>query len=166
MRSDGAFRAPDRVSCDITMSAGGWTLPWDEVVVIPPDAWIDMGEGWTPTTPSDPAVTDDLRQFCPGSNLFWEGFLPLNLAGIPGQPAFMNGVLATRLSLKGQVQSLPILGAIPEGADVQTFDIWVAQSGGWLVALEFDATVDGEPMRIQVDVTDPNNPTISVNPPM
>jgi hypothetical protein len=72
--------------------------------------------------------------------------------------------LAVRLSLKGQVQSLPVLGAIPEGAVVQTFDIWVAQSGGWLVALEFDATVDGVPLRIGVDVT--NDPTVEVTPPI
>jgi hypothetical protein len=165
--STGEFEAPDRVSCDITMSAGGWTVPWDKVVVIPPDAWFDMGSGWTHTTPSDPIVDGDLRQFCPGSSLFWEGFLPLDLTGIPPrQVTFINGVWAVPLSLKGRVQSIPLFGVIPEGADVQTFDIWVAQDGGWLVALEFDATVDGEPMRMQVNVTNPNDPTISVVPPM
>ena len=138
----------------------------DKVVVIPPDAWIDMGSGWTHTAPSDTTVDDDLRQLCPGSSRFWEGFLPLNLGGIPGQPAFINGVLATRLSLKGVVQSMPILGVIPEGADVQTFNIWVAQSGGWLVALQFDGTVDGAPTQIQVDVTNPNDPNISVVKPI
>jgi hypothetical protein len=144
----------------------GMTFPMDKLVVIPPDAWIDMGSGWTHTTPSDTTVDSDLRQLCPGSSLFWEGFLPLDVGGISGQTAFKNGVLATRLSLKGVVQSLPILGGIPEGADVQTYDIWVAQAGGWLVALKFDATVDGEPLGIQIDVTNPNDPTISVNPPM
>jgi hypothetical protein len=163
----GELEAPDRVHCAITMSAGGMTLPWDKVVVIPPDAWYDMGSGWTHTTPSDPIVDGDLRQFCPGSSLFWEGFLPLDLAGIPpGQVTFINGVLATRLSLKGVVQSIPILGVIPPDVTVDTFYIWVAQSGGWLVALEFDATVDGEPTRIRVDVTNPNDRTISVDPPM
>jgi hypothetical protein len=139
----------------------------DKLVVIPPDAWYDMGSGWTHTTPSDPIVDGDLRQFCPGSSLFWEGFLPLDLAGIPpGQVTFINGVLATRLSLKGVVQSIPILGVIPPDVTVDTFYIWVAQSGGWLVALEFDATVDGEPTRIRVDVTNPNDRTISVDPPI
>jgi hypothetical protein len=166
----GELEAPDGVSCDITMSAGGMTLPLDKVVVIPPDAWIDMGSGWTHTTPSDPAVTDDLRWFCPGSSLFWEGFLPLDLTGIPGQPDFKNGVLATRLSLKGVVHSLPFFGPIPPEATVNTFDIWVAQAGGWLVALEFDAieTADeGGTLedRIRVNVTNPNDPTISVNAP-
>jgi len=165
--SEGAFKAPDRVACDITMSAGGMTLPWDKVVVIPPDAWYDMGSGWTHTTPSDPIVDGDLRQFCPGSSLFWEGFLPLDLTGIPPrQVTFINGVWAVPLSLKGMVQSIPILEVIPPDATVNTFDIWVAQNGGWLVALEFDATFDGEPMRIRVDVTNPNDLTIHVDPPM
>jgi len=141
----------------------------DKLVVIPPDAWIDMGSGWTHTTASDPIVEGDLRQFCPGSSLFWEGFLPLDLTGIPGQPDFKNGVLATRLSLKGAVPSIPsipVLGPIPPEATVSTFNIWVAQAGGWLVALEFDATVDGEAMRIRVNVTNPNDPTISVVQPI
>jgi len=165
--SRGEFEALGRVRCAITASAGGMTLPWNNVVVIPPDAWYDMGSGiWTQTTPSDPNVDGDLRQFCPGSSLFWEGFLPLDLTGISGQPEFKNGVLAVRLSLKGVVQSLPVLGPIPDGSTVNTFDIWVAQAGGWLVALEFDATVDGEPMRIRVNVTNPNDPNIHVVPPM
>jgi len=172
--SEGAFKAPDRVACDITMSAGGMTLPWDKVVVIPPDAWYDMGSGWTPTTPSDPIVDSDLRQFCPGSSLFWEGFLPRDLTGIPGQPDFKNGVLATRLSLKGVVWSLPVLGVIPPDAIVDTFYIWVAQSGGWLVALQFDGTfpadgsggTSGDRIQMQVDVTDPNDLTIHVDPPI
>jgi len=172
-RSDGLFKTPDRVSCDITVSAGGRTFPWNNLVVIPPDAWYDMGSGWTHTTPSDPIVVGDLRQFCPGSSLFWEGFLPRDLTGIPGQPDFKNGVLATRLSLKGVVWSLPVLGVIPSDATVNTFDVWVAQNGGWLVALQFDGTfpadgsggTSGDRIQMQVDVTNPNDPAISVDPP-
>jgi len=162
--SEGAFKAPDRIRCDLAMSGGGMSFTWERVVVIPPDAWIDTGSGWTHTTPSDTTVDGDLRQFCPGSSLFWEGFLPRDLAGIQGQIASRNGVLAVRLSLKGQVQSVPVWGPIAADATVNTFDIWVAQDGGWLVALEFDATVDGVPLRIGVDVT--NDPTVEVNAPI
>jgi hypothetical protein len=164
--SQGAFKAPDRVSCDLTAHVGGMTFPMDKLVVIGNDAWVDSGSGWTATTASDPIVVGDL-ELCPGSSLFWEGFLPLDLTGIPPrQVTFINGVWAVPLSLKGVAQSIPILGVIPPEATVDTFDIWVAQDGGWLVALEFDATVDGEPMRIRVDVTHPNDPTINVVPPM
>ena len=157
--SRGEFEAPDRVHCAITASAGGMAFT-TSVIVIGDEAWVDG----TPTPPSE--VDSDLRQFCPGSSLFWEGFLPLDLTGIPPrQVTFINGVWAVPLSLKGRVQSIPFFGVIPEGADVQTFDIWVAQSGGWLVALQFDATFGGDPMRIRVDVTNPNDPAISVNPP-
>ena len=157
--SRGEFEAPDRVHCAIIASAGGMTFT-TSVIVIGDEAWVDG----TPTPASE--VVGDLTLFCPGSSLFWEGFLPLDLTGIPGQPDFKNGVLATRLSLKGVVQSIPILGVIPADATVNTFDIWVAQAGGWLVALEFDATVDGEPMRIRVNVTNPNDPNIHVVPPV
>ena len=166
--SEGAFKKPpDSIRCDLAISGGSTKVTWERIVVIGGDAWIDIGSGWTHTTPSDTTVDGDLRQFCPGYGPFWEGFLPRDLAGIQGQIASRNGVLATRLSLKEQAQSIPsipVLGAIPEGADVQTFDIWVAQSGGWLVALEFDATVDGVPLRIGVDVT--NDPTVEVNAPI
>jgi hypothetical protein len=157
--SEGAFKKPpDSIRCDLAISGFTW-----KVVVIGDDAWVDG----THTMASDPTVVGDLTQLCPGYGPFWEGFLPLDLEGIQGQIAFRNGVLATRLSLKGQgqVQSLPVLGTSLEGADVQTFDIWVAQDGGWLVALEFDATFGDVPVRIQVDVKSPNDPTIQVNPP-
>jgi hypothetical protein len=159
MTSAGEFETPDRVDCAITASAGGMTFT-TSVIVIGDEAWVDG----TPALASE--VDGDLRQFCPGSSLFWEDLdLPADLGSIPGQVVHENGVLAVRLSLKGVVESLPALGLIPEGADVQTFDIWVAQDGDWLVALEFDATVDGDPMRIRVDVTNPNDSTISVEPP-
>jgi len=171
VRSGGEFEAPDRVHCAITGSALGMTFDMGKLIVIPPDAWIDTGSGWTHTTPSDPtwpAIVGDLTQLCPGYGPFWEGFLPLgDLGSIEQHSDPSKGVPAVRLSLKGQAQSIPsipVLGAIPEGADVQTFDIWVAQSGGWLVALEFDATVDGVPLRIGVDVT--NDPTVEVNAPI
>jgi hypothetical protein len=152
--SRGEFQAPDRVHCAITMSGGGTTLT-TSAIVIGDHAWVDG----TPTPASE--VAGLLKQFCPGYGPFWEGFLPLDLGGIQGQTAFVNGVWALRLSLVGQVQSIPMLEVIPPGA---TLNIWVAQSGGWLVALQFDATVDGEPIRIRVDVTNPNA-SITVNPP-
>ena len=155
--SEGAFKAPD-VSCTVTWSGGDLTVA-TSVVVIGNDAWVNG----TPTTADDPSVVSNL-EFCPGSSHFWEGFLPLgNLGDIEQHSDPSKGVPAVRLSLKRVVPSIPFFGTIPEGADVQTFDIWVAQDGGWLVALEFDATVDGVPLRIGVDVTNPNDPTIQVN---
>jgi hypothetical protein len=171
IHSEGAFKAPDGIRCDLTARAGGMTFPMDKLIVIGDDAWIDTGSEWTPVPANDPNVVGDL-QLCPGSSLFWEGFLPLeDLGGIQGQVAFRNGVLAVRLSLKGVVQSLPILGVIPPEATVNTFDIWVAQAGGWLVALQFDGTfpadgtgaTSGDRIQLQVDVT--NDPTVSINPP-
>jgi len=169
--SSGDFKAPN-VSCTVTMSFGGMAFDTD-VVVIPPKAWLDAGEGWTPLPADDPSVVENLR-LCPGSSLFWEGFLPLDLAGIEQHLDLSKGVPAVRVSLKGVVHSLPFFGSIPPEATVDTFDIWVAQAGGWLVALEFDGTfpadgtggTSGDRIQMQVNVTNPNDLNIHVDPPM
>ncbi|MCJ7811444.1 MAG: hypothetical protein MUP62_04575, partial [Dehalococcoidia bacterium] len=144
--------------------AGGMRFPWDNLVVIPPDAWIYV-EGWIHTDPSDPLIDLD-RPLCPGFSEFWEGLaLPADLGSIQGQLVFINGVWAVRLSLVGLVQSLPSIGFIPPGGTVDTFDIWLAQDGGWLVAVEFHGTTgEGDPVGMRVDVT--NNPGIQVNAPI
>jgi hypothetical protein len=162
--SSGDFEAPN-VSCAVTLSFFGQQVE-TQVVVIPPDAWINMGEGWTATTADDPSVLNSL-DLCPGSSRFWQGFLPLDVGSIEQHLDPSKGVPAVRVSLKGVVGSLPFFGPIPPEATVNTFDIWVAQSGGWLVALEFDATetADGGGAvqdRMQVGVTNPNDPTITV----
>jgi len=177
--SSGKFKAPDRTSCAVTGSVGGMTSDMGKVVVIGNDAWVDVGLGWTHTQANDPSAVENL-ELCPGSSLFWESLqLPADLGGIQGQPVTINGVAAVRLSLAGLAQSLPSLGIIPlglEGATIHRFDIWVAQDGGWLVALALDASVYGElvgdsggvsgaAIRVRVDVTNPNDASIRVDPP-
>jgi hypothetical protein len=154
IRSTGAFQAPDRMSCAMTGSALGFTFDMDKLVVIGNDAWLDAGLGWASTTAGDPGVVADLES-CPGSNVFWQSLgLPGDLGGLQGPVTTVNGVAAVRVSLLG-------LGLVPpdsQGATVRTFDLWVAQDGGWVVALASDVSVS--------DVTSPNNPSISVVPPV
>jgi hypothetical protein len=166
--SSGDFEAPS-VSCAVTLSFFGSSFE-AQVVVIPPNAWINVGDKWTPTTPDDPNVLNNL-DLCPGSSRFWEGFLPLDVGSIEQHSDSSKGVPAVRLSLKGVVPSIPFFGPISSEETVNTFDIWVAQSGGWLVALQYDATETADEGgtvedRMQVNVTRPNDPTIHVVKPI
>ena len=90
--SEGAFKKPpDSIRCDLAISGGSTKVTWERIVVIGGDAWIDIGSEWTPTNPTDEGLVNDLTQYCPGSSLFWEGFLPRDLAGIQGQIASRIG---------------------------------------------------------------------------
>jgi len=183
--SKGAFEAPDRVSCAIAGSVGPMTFGMADVVVIGNDAWINLGEGWTATTASDPNVVENLK-LCPGSSVFWDSFeLPEDLSDIQGEPVTVNGIAAVRLSLAGLVEVLPILGIKPSelaGITIHAFDIWLAQDGAWVVALASDVTVaeslggtSGVPsgtadgsvrIRMRVDVTNANDVSIHVDQPI
>ena len=131
------------------------------VVVIPADAWLNG----TPTSASDQSVLDNLES-CPGSSLFWEGFLPLDLGGIEQHVDLSKGVPAVRLSLKGVVQSLPVLGRHPGGRRRSNLRHLGGPgrrlAGGPGIRRHLRSAYR---LHMQVDVTNPNDPTISVNPP-
>jgi hypothetical protein len=173
LRSSGAFEAPDSMSCVVSGSAGGFTFDMGKLVIIGNSAWLDLGSGWAPAGTSDPGVVDNL-ELCPSSAVFWQNLgLPGDLGGIQGPVMMVNGVEAVRVSVAGLVQSLPGLGIIPsglEGATVRTFDMWVAQDGGWVVAAALDAAFSDEEgdarIQMRVDVTSPNDQSISVVPPI
>ena len=182
---EGEFEAPDRLGCTISGSLGGAEVGGEELVVIGEDAWLDTGAGFQATSADDSNVVDDLG-LCPGSPHFWEGFDFLqNPSTIPGQPDTMNGVDATRYALGEAAEALKSLGFLPtelEGMTINTFDVWVAEDGGWPVALDMDITADaqaaadtfgipageaGQQARItmRVDITDVNASDIHVEPP-
>jgi hypothetical protein len=183
---DGEFEAPDRLGCTISGSLSGSAVGSDELVVIGDNAWLDTGEGFQTTTSDDPNVVQDLA-LCPGSPRFWEGFDFIKEPGsLPGQPDTKNGVDTLRYSLGNAVEALKSIGFLPaelEGMTITTFDVWVAQDGGWAVALDVDITADaqaaattfglplgeaGQQARItmRVDITDVNATDIHVEPPV
>jgi hypothetical protein len=183
---EGEFEAPDRLGCTISGSLSGTEVGEDNLVVIGEDAWLDTGGGFEATSADDSAVVDDLG-LCPGSPRFWAGFDFLqDPSTIPGQPDTMNGVNATRYALGEAAEALKSLGFLPaelEGMTINTFDVWVAEDGGWPVALDMDITADaqaaaetfgipageaGQQARItmRVDITDVNAGDIHVAPPV
>ena len=182
---EGEFEAPDRLGCTISGSLGGAAVGSDELVVIGDDAWLDAGDGFEATTADDPNVEEDLA-LCPGSPAFWEDFDFIQDPGLlHGQPDTKNGVDTIRYSLGNAVEALKSIGFLPaelEGMTINTFDVWVAEDGGWAVALDVDLTADAQAaaetfglplgeagqeahITMQVDITDVNATDIHVEPP-
>ncbi len=185
--SEGAFQAPDRLSCSISIALGGLSLGTSEMIIIGDDAWIDSGDGFQSTSADDFDVVDDL-DLCPGSPLFWEDydvyFDPTMLQGLPDTK---NGVVATRYPIGEVFQALAPLGFLPpeaEGVSINVFDVWLATDGGWPVAMnmdmsanaetfagEFGLPLGGEPgqqgrITLRVDISDVNSAGILIEPPL
>jgi hypothetical protein len=186
LTSEGEFEAPGRLGCTISVSISGSTLGKDELVVVGDDAWLDMGQGFEATSADSTNVVGDLA-LCPGSPAFWKGFDFVQEPGpLPGEPDTINGVHAIRYSLGNAVEALKSIGLLPpelEGVEINTFDVWVAEDGGWVVALDVDVSADaqaaaetfGLPLEegvqqaritMQADITDVNAADIHVEEPL
>jgi hypothetical protein len=156
------------------------------VVVIGDDAWIDTGAGFRATTANDPVVAGAVAT-CPGSASFWEDFnLAAELRLTVGEPDVANGVPALRYRVGESLGTLASFGFLPpklQGVTIHTYDVWLAEDGGWLVSLIMDISVDtaklgeqlgfpteepGQQVRLKMrlDITDPNSPDIRIEPPL
>jgi len=182
---EGDFEGPDRLRCVISGSLAGMDIGRDELVVIGEDAWLDSGEGFEATTADDSDVVDDL-DLCPGSPVFWQDFDFLKDPGsLQGEPDTKNGVDATLYALGEAAEALESIGFLPpdlEGLTINTFDVWLAEDGGWPVALDMDMSADaaaagdifGLPsedgaqeahITMRVDITDINDEAVHVEEP-
>jgi hypothetical protein len=186
LSSEGEFEAPDRMGCTVSASLSGFNVSEDELVVVGDDAWLDTGEGFQATTADDSDVLQDLG-LCPGSPTFWQDFTFIQDPGaLSGEPDTKNGVDALRYSLGNAAAALESIGFLPselEGVTINTFDVWVAEDGGWPLAIDVDITADaqaasdmfglplaeaGQQARItmRVDITDVNAADIHVEEPL
>jgi hypothetical protein len=185
LTAEGEFEAPDRLRCTISGTLGGVAIGKDELIVIGEDAWLDGGDGFEATSADDPDVVDDL-DLCPGSPAYWEDFDAIqDTTTISGVSETINGVAATRYRMGEAVEALKAVGFLPselEGVTMTTLDFWLAEDGGWPVALSIDISLDaaaaeeafGMPVtegsqqariEIRVDITDANDEDIHVEPP-
>lgn len=78
-----------------------------------------------------------------------------------------NGVQANHLRVDAaKLAALPSASAIPSDLKM---DLWIAQSGDYVVALDFSATVDisgtATPISMKLDVSNVNDAGLKVNPP-
>jgi hypothetical protein len=172
----GEFEAPDSVFCRIIDQVGDLELPVIQLVVTGEGAWLDIGWGVAHVSRNDLRVTDTLRQ-CPGSPAAWDAsFLTPTLSA--GVQETVNGVAALRYSLAGTVGTPASFGVLPsdmEGWTINTYDVWLAEDGGWLVrfvedlSLDFDESAEDVLLGravVRVDITNPNSTDIHVEPPV
>lgn len=183
--SEGEFEAPDRLRCLIITSLGDLAEFEENLVVIGDDAWMHTGEEFQATGPDDAEILDNL-DLCPGSPVFWEGFALSDLTPLVGEPEMVNDVAAVRYRLDEAADNLRRIGFLPpeaEGMTVNAFDVWLAEDGGWPVAVDFDVLANAEVaaesfalpiadsgqelrLRMRLDITDTNSPDIHVEPPI
>ncbi len=185
IEAEGAFEAPHSLSCTLTGTFAALTFR-EGLVLIGDDAWFDDGSGLEEADADDPDVVDAL-DLCPGSPVFWEDFDFLSdTGGLQGLPETKNGVASLRYPLGEAFEALGSVGFLPpevSGVTVSRFDVWLAEDGGWPVALDVDMSADsqafaevfglpldgeaGQQARIRMlaDITDANDPGISVETP-
>ncbi|GAG31307.1 unnamed protein product, partial [marine sediment metagenome] len=111
--SEGDFEAPDRCSCDVTLTTGTGSLEFqveDHIIVIGDDAWVYEGDDWSETTPSEKS---GLLEMCPACPSFWEGY-SLEPPQLPGEHETKNGVSAIHYSLAELCEALLGVGWMPE----------------------------------------------------
>ncbi len=126
------------------------------IVVIGDEAWSGTGDELTPM-PSELA-TGMLAAFDP--MLLFGGFAQAgawqnaNDQGVEER----NGVQARHFRIDDG-SFLGAVGGMPDGASI---DAWIAEDGGFLVALEI---LDGEGSGYVVNVTDVNDPSIQIERP-
>jgi branched-chain amino acid transport system substrate-binding protein len=180
---EGDFEAPGSCSCDISASMWGIPIIEQRVIVIDNTAWIDTGDGWHETTPSDPEVVETVGM-CPACPSFWED-AAVEPPSLPGEHETKNSVPAIHYTLAELYEGLAGIGLIPEemeGVSIETFDIWLAKDGKWLVCLDMEICVEAEAIEeeigmpvdeidsvcieMSINITDANDTGIQVNAPL
>ncbi len=182
LSAEGAFEGRDRLSCTLNISIAGLEIV-QRIIIVGEDGWLHEGRGFQTFASTDPEIVDDLDT-CPGSPLFWEDFDFSDLGAVRGEPETKNGVASRHISLDDLLGAAPAFGFSPEelaAVTVHAADVWVARDGGWPLSLhmDFEAPPDffggdfpfqlrpGRTVRatLTVNITDVNDPSISVEPP-
>lgn len=129
----------------------------DRIVVIGDEAWMGSGDDLEPVPPA--MSTAMLAAFDPF--LLFAGFT--QAAAWDGAEDLgtedRNGVSARH----HRIDDSTAFGSIPQMPDGASIDIWVAEDGGYLIALEVVGE-DGDDGFV-VDVSDINDPSLSVQRP-
>ncbi|MCH7811903.1 MAG: hypothetical protein IH958_04660 [Chloroflexi bacterium] len=180
----GDFESPDRHAFTHNVRLGQTDLP-RSAVIIGEEVWYRLGDlEWRETTLGDPDVSD----------LLADSFTTVR-SDFLGGPAFAkvresvrrltpiqesaNGVAAShyQVSATGRAFFAALLEQeeLLRSLDDITWDLWLADDGGWPVRLLVTATVpNGIPSldlegavewELRIDVSQPNDPALSVAPP-
>jgi hypothetical protein len=167
---EGAFVAPDRTQTQVSASLGDLKLE-EESITVGGQTWLKTGDNWVEGEPQF-----QLSDFSPASLL--EGLGPDQLRLLKPEKETVNGVDSLRYNIdRADVETLSGLGALlgqdgdlanlPEEFSV---DLWLAEDGGWPVRVTMTArgTMNGSDemsLDFSMDITDVNDPNISIEPP-
>jgi hypothetical protein len=167
---EGAFVAPDRSQVHVNADVGGVKLE-EESITVGGQAWVKTGGNWVE---GDPQFK--LGDVSPASLL--ECLDAEQLQRFKPSKQTVNGVDTLRYSIdQAGIEALGCSGAVlgqgaaPEGLpEDSSMELWLAENGGWPVRLTVTARgvmERGEEMNLNfsLDVTDANDPDISIEPP-
>jgi hypothetical protein len=182
--TEGDFQSPDRHAFTYSTQWGGGSLS-ESAVIIGDQAWVRRGDGAWQTTASDDPQTATLLASAYTS--FEPNFLAgaefdevrANVRRLPSAEELVNGVLTNHYQV-GQA-GLAFLEAFLGGGGISSdvedlsWELWLAQDGGWPVRLLAKATIatDLEILRelnlsapstwiLRIDLSRPNDPALTV----
>ena len=172
----------DAFTCDLTLGLGGFTVT-QRVFGTPESVWIDDGFGFQEVAPFSPEATS-ATSLCPASPLFWAGFGPMPPAAtFEAEIEDFNGVPSKKLDMTALLDSLSGFGFSElEGVSFEQAVAWIADPGDWVSGIEMTMNVEPEAatlmwglpadpdagptqMAFQVAVFNPDDPTLTVDPP-
>ena len=173
-------RVGEAFECTATVVLAETTVVTSTIVTLD-GAWIDDGEGYQE---ADIETITDVVSSCPLHPVFWADFdTSLCPTDMTGTAETVNGIPAQRVDLSATAELATCMRftADLEGADFAQYDTWLADDGGWIVALTMDAALDAEAasrafgglpeegvtaeLSMAVEIADVNDPSLVVEAP-
>lgn len=143
----------------------GGASPLDMIVIDGEGAWIKQGDTWSAPQGGTDLYLSVFDFFAPDRivSTYRLGLYAANFAEQGSEER--NGVSSTHFHLDASGISGPGSENFPDDG---TFDLWVANDGGYLVSLVFGGTdpETGERSDLTMDVSRVNDPSISIEAPI
>ncbi len=162
--------------CVATVNAAGTSMEM-AVVATPETIWLDQGYGFEESGPFDSNV-QTVVGICPASPTFWMGFGEVPWAAMTGEPDTVNGIPAQRVDFTAMAGAMDLGalaalmgGGVGSGMDIDEAVFWIADPGGWPVAMQvgmvmLDLEGMGDvPISMHYEINTVNDPSLSVQVP-
>lgn len=185
--TEGTFQSPDRHAFTYSTRSGGASLT-ESAVIIGDQVWIRRGdEAWREVPGGDEQTSELLSS---AYTSFEPNFLSgaefdevrENVRHLPSAEEVVNGVLSNhhQVGQAGLAFLEAFLGGGGLSRDVEdlSWELWLAQDGGWPVRLLAKATITSDlkilgdlnlsaptSWVLRIDVSRPNDPTLTVRAP-
>jgi hypothetical protein len=171
--------------CISTLDTMGFSMTM-VVVATPETVWVGADGVFDETYFSDPNV-QGVTSMCAASPMIWLGFDATTCATGTGAPEEIDGIPARRIDLSATPSCLDFIdlvavfgyGHFPESAEYSEVIFWIADPGGWPVAIQAHMDLSEEAMAelwgieglgagtidLRMEIDNVNDPTLSVQVP-